>query len=100
MEKKYDFSDFKHGMVGSATRAGFSISGTADFLVVSLRTVFIAYTEWYLKRKKNQNTQHVAILWLQTPLWLRGYQSITHYAGHYDLLSVYIYISGPFDLFL
>lgn len=40
MEKNGDLSDFKHGMVVSARRAGLSISETRHLLGISHITVF------------------------------------------------------------
>ncbi len=49
--QKGDLSDFEHGMVVGARRAGLSISKTADLLGFSRITISRVYREWLEKEK-------------------------------------------------
>jgi len=51
MGKKGDLSDFEHGMVVGARRAGLSISETTDLLEFSRTTISMVYREWPEKEK-------------------------------------------------
>ncbi len=57
MEKKWDLSDFGHGMVVCARRAGLSISKTADLLGFSRTTISSVYREWSEKEKISSEQQ-------------------------------------------
>jgi len=57
MGKKGDLSDFKHGMVVGARRAGLSISKTADLLGFSTSTISSIYREWSEKEKISSERQ-------------------------------------------
>ncbi len=51
MGKKMDLSDFKHGIVVGARRAGLSIKKTADLLGFSRTTISMVYRELSEKEK-------------------------------------------------
>ncbi len=57
MGKKGDLSDFEHGMVVGARRAGLSISKTADLLGFSCSTISWVYREWSEKEKISSEWQ-------------------------------------------
>ncbi len=52
-----DLSDFEHGMVVGARRAGLSISKTADLLGFSHTTISSVYREWSEKEKISSERQ-------------------------------------------
>ncbi len=52
MGKQGDLSDFEHGMVVGARRAGLSISKTADLLVFSCTAISRVYREWCGVKKR------------------------------------------------
>ncbi len=57
MGKKGDLSDFEHGMVVGARRAGLSISKTADLLEFSRTTISRVYREWSEQEKISSEQQ-------------------------------------------
>ncbi len=57
MGKKGDLSNFEHGMVVGARRAGLSISKTADVLRFSSTTISSVYREWSEKEKISSERQ-------------------------------------------
>ncbi len=57
MGKKGDLSNFEHGMVAGARRAGLSISKTADVLRFSCTTISSVYREWSEKEKISSERQ-------------------------------------------
>ena len=57
MGKKGDLSNFEHGMVVGARRAGLSISQSAQLLGFSLATISRVYKEWCGKGKPSSMRQ-------------------------------------------
>ncbi len=57
MGKKGDLSDFERGRVVGASRAGLSISKTADLLEFSRTTISRVYREWSEKEKISSERQ-------------------------------------------
>jgi len=62
MGKKWDFSDFEHGMVVCAI---LSTSETADLLGFLHTTFSRVYREW--SERERENIQRAAVLWVKMP---------------------------------
>ena len=56
--EKSDLSDFDHGMIVGARRAGLSISATAELLGFLRTTVYRVYSEWDREVPVMQITTH------------------------------------------
>jgi len=63
MGKKGDLSNFEHGMVVSARRAGLSISQSAQLLGFSCTTISMVFKEWCEKGKTSSMMLEVRGEW-------------------------------------